>query len=582
MFNLRIQAAALPLVALILSIFALPAVAAPEPNTVLEVEGVGLSHLDVQLTPKGSEPVRLQLKADEGHLVAGIGLPQEVGTEYEIAAYDTEGRVTHAGKGSIPPFSAIERPVRLGLPPTLEKEGNAEGLIVSLSRERLVLEAFESEEPNHFTVDLQALDVHGNPLKIDPNDIKWGLTDPTHFELLSLKERFQAKLIPKDTFPKPLRLCDVPPVVIACLPNSLCKPIRVCPDPFEKVSAGGSHTCALTKSGAAMCWGLNNEGQLGYPTTNSCNSAIGVGSHCSTRPRRVECPTGAPCRFTQIAVGHTLTVAVDTNGDAWWWGRGAPAHNKVTATLAGNPVGFTSVAAGYGHGCAISSGRSEVWCWGANAYGEAGAPLPMIDVPSSAPVRVLVPMKFRKIVAGGEHTCGIGSSGYDIVCWGRDDENQTRGPNSSQIGQFFFQHFGGLTSILDVAASSNRTCVTLGLNNGVRCWGSIVNLNVMPFGMPERLTTGFGHVCATASQQASCVGTNNWSELGTGNTMLQTSPVPVKAPPPLYANIAAGDSHTCGLTPDGEVYCWGSNISGQVGTGAATYSVKEPAKVLTP
>ncbi len=388
--------------------------------------------------------------------------------------------------------------------------------------------------------------------------------------------------MPKDDFPKLIKLCDVPPVVVACTTSGLCKAIRVCPDPFTMVSAGGSHTCALTKSGAALCWGLNNQGQLGYPTNNSCNSAVTLTSLCSTRPQRVVCPAGTPCRFTHISVGQTLTVAIDTNGDAWWWGRGAPTHNKVTATLAGNPVSFSTSAAGYGHGCAISTSRSEVWCWGANGAGETGSVVPMIDVPYTAPVRALVPMKFRKVVAGGEHTCGIGSGGMDIVCWGRDDENQTSGPNSSQVGQFFFQHFGGLTPILDVTTSSNKTCVILGNNNGVRCWGATAILNVAPFGNPEHLAAGFGHVCATSNQQASCVGTNNWGELGTGTMTLSTTPVPVKAPPALYANIAAGDSHSCGLTPDGDIFCWGSNLWGQVGTGVATYSVKEPAKVLAP
>ena len=570
------------LLTFVLIAFSLQAFSA-EPNAFIEASGEDLAYLSVQLRPKGDkELLEFKFRADDGSVSEGITLPREGGADYEITAFDTEGRVTYSGKGSIPPFSAIDRPLRVGLPSTDKEDVKGDGLVVSLSRERLLLDAFESGEPNNYIVDLQPLDAGGNPLKLDPNDIKWGLTDPTHFELLPLKDRFQARLVPKDTFPVLIKLCDVPPVVVACTTSGLCKAIRVCPDPFVMVSAGGSHTCGLTKSGAALCWGLNNEGQLGSTTTNACNSAVTLTSLCSTRPQRVVCPPGAPCRFSHISVGQTLTVAIDTNGDAWWWGRGSPNHNKVTATLAGNQVSFSTSAAGYGHGCAISSGRSEVWCWGTNAHGETGAPPSSTEVPHTAPVRALVPMKFRKVVAGGEHTCGIGSGGVDIVCWGRDDENQTRGPNSSQIGQFFFQHFGGLTPILDVATSSNKTCVILGNNNGVRCWGATVLLNVTPFGNPEHMAAGFGHVCATSNQQASCVGTNNWGELGTGTMTLSTTPVPVKAPPALYANIAAGDSHSCGLTPDGDIACWGSNVWGQVGTGAATYSVKDPTKVPMP
>jgi len=62
----------------------------------------------------------------------------------------------------------------------------------------------------------------------------------------------------------------------------------------------------------------------------------------------------------------------------------------------------------------------------------------------------------------------------------------------------------------------------------------------------------------------------------------QSSAVPVKAPPPLYTKIAAGESHTCGLTPDGAIYCWGRNGSGQVGNGSSGYSVTEPTLAVKP
>ena len=39
---------------------------------------------------------------------------------------------------------------------------------------------------------------------------------------------------------------------------------------FAQVAAGGDHTCALTSRGAGtvMCWGFNNDGEVGAGDTN--------------------------------------------------------------------------------------------------------------------------------------------------------------------------------------------------------------------------------------------------------------------------------------------------------------------------
>ena len=36
------------------------------------------------------------------------------------------------------------------------------------------------------------------------------------------------------------------------------------PEPIRQLSKSGMHTCALTSSGKALCWGLNSHGQLGF------------------------------------------------------------------------------------------------------------------------------------------------------------------------------------------------------------------------------------------------------------------------------------------------------------------------------
>jgi alpha-tubulin suppressor-like RCC1 family protein len=43
---------------------------------------------------------------------------------------------------------------------------------------------------------------------------------------------------------------------------------------FQSLSAGGGHTCGLTTTGAAHCWGDNRDGQLGDGLTSYRTSPV--------------------------------------------------------------------------------------------------------------------------------------------------------------------------------------------------------------------------------------------------------------------------------------------------------------------
>jgi alpha-tubulin suppressor-like RCC1 family protein len=553
---------------------------------VMETRGPGLARLEVLLSSREWKESRRFVFEGQDSIIGGVSLPEKYAAEYSITAYDADGNVISMGKGPIPPVALLDKPLDIPLP-AVEK---GEGLVIALNRERLAVEVQPSKEsPGELVARAELFDAAGNPAKLDPEQLTWQLSDGRYIDLHRGFDPRDIKIVPHKGF-ELARLCPLEPVVMACRPNSQCRPVKVCTDPWVQISAGHNYSCGLKKSGAAFCWGENTDGQLGAATTMSCANTLATGGKCSTRPVPVSCPAGSPCRFTQVAAGYTVTVALDVNGDVWWWGRGVPDHRRVDAVLAGSAVKFLQVAAGYAHGCAISQGRSELWCWGANGYGETGvapgavAPATWF-VPDYAPVRVMVPLKFQKVVAGGEHTCALGSTGVDVVCWGRDDSNESSGPNSTVLSnpgtaKFFFQQFGGLTSIRDVSTSVSSTCVTLSWT--VNCWGDQGFRNVSGFGSPDLIATGGNHVCALLGQQAQCVGLNFWGEVGVGSLSPQNAVVNVASPPATFATLTTGTSHTCGITPAGDAFCWGRNFEGEIGIGSMSFTASKPTQVMAP
>jgi alpha-tubulin suppressor-like RCC1 family protein len=83
----------------------------------------------------------------------------------------------------------------------------------------------------------------------------------------------------------------------------------------------------------------------------------------------------------------------------------------------------------------------------------------------------------------------------------------------------------------------------------------------------QALSAGDYHTCGlTTSGAAYCWGLNVSGQLGDGTTANRASPVAVSGGL-VFQALRAGRYHTCGLTASGAGYCWGDNSSGQLGDG---------------
>jgi alpha-tubulin suppressor-like RCC1 family protein len=91
---------------------------------------------------------------------------------------------------------------------------------------------------------------------------------------------------------------------------------------------------------------------------------------------------------------------------------------------------------------------------------------------------------------------------------------------------------------------------------------------------PARIAAGRLQTCAlTTGGGVKCWGDNITGELGDSTDIIySTTPLNVTGLANGVSAIAAGRSHTCGLTSDGTVRCWGANGRGQLGDGTLTDS----------
>ncbi len=133
------------------------------------------------------------------------------------------------------------------------------------------------------------------------------------------------------------------------------------PGPF--LAAGYDHTCGITTAGTAVCWGLNQDGQLGDGSTTSRSTPAAVaGGHS----------------FAAITAGLRHTCALATDGAAWCWGDntlgelgdGTNTASPTPVAVAGE-LAFASLKAGELSTCGVTS-DGAAWCWGDNEYGQLG------------------------------------------------------------------------------------------------------------------------------------------------------------------------------------------------------------------
>ncbi len=319
---------------------------------------------------------------------------------------------------------------------------------------------------------------------------------------------------------------------------------------YTAISTADVHACGLTTDGDVYCWSGSDprpthvSGSVRFSSISTfVNHSCGVGLD-----DRVYC-----WGFNIVGELGTGELGADVNADRCvirsFTGAQTVTCSRTPLLVRGDLL-FQSVSVGSRHSCGLTT-DGEAYCWGSNSNGQLGT---VSDIECETDFGVLpcglepAPVEgglwFASITTGRNHTCAVTLDGA-AYCWGAGGSGRL-GHGSVEDSPVPAPVSGGLT-FRSVSAGGSHSCgVTT--DDTLYCWGANADLQ-----LGEVVTEP-----ACGSQFDRCVTTPNRLPGDLRFTSVTASNGPSTA------SGTGNGGHTCGLTTDDRVYCWGLNENGQL------------------
>lgn len=308
---------------------------------------------------------------------------------------------------------------------------------------------------------------------------------------------------------------------------------------ISDIAATDNSICALDQNGQAFCWGYGLDGQLGNGTNQSSNL-----------PVRVKMPYPGSS-FSKLIASSSTFCALDKKGGIYCWGYGLNGEigsgkfaSESTPVQAGIITFSDLITSSSNTFCAVATVTNDLYCWGNGTYGEIGNG--QIGN-ANKPTKISGNYKFNFLVAASQTLCGINSN-YHGYCWGAGNYGQIGdGALSIRNTPTELLNLYGMAPLLSIAATDSSFCA-IDINSHIFCWGM-----------------------------------GSFGQMGNGsNDYLQNNSIPGLVPlsdDKIFVSLAASSNNFCAMTDTAQVYCWGDNEFGQIGSGIDYKATNTPATI---
>lgn len=284
---------------------------------------------------------------------------------------------------------------------------------------------------------------------------------------------------------------------------------------WQTVSLGA----AIKTDGTLWVWGSNDDGQLGLGDRDN---------------RLVPTQLGTDTNWQSIEIGHAShSLAVKTDGTLWAWGYGASGQLgngttlRTTPTQVGNETNWKSISTGSNHSFAIKT-DGTLWVWGRNANGELG-------IYTSGDYQYSPAQKastWLYAAAGGDHYGLAVRFDGTLWAWGKNG-----------LGQLGIGSNNAVYQPTQVGTDTNWKKIAPGLYQTI---GLKTDGTLWAWGYNNYGQLGLGSINGNYFSPTQIGTDNDWTDVETGP----------------YFGAA--------LKATGEIYTWGRNDYGQLGTGNTT------------